>query len=328
MSTDIWHGLSEVPKEAKRSVVTLGNFDGVHRGHRAVLDRVVEEARARGDRAIALTFDPHPLAVHHPDHPPTLICGLDDRLDRMAESGLDAILVVRYSLEFAQQTAQEFVRTYIAEGLRASGVVIGHDTKFGRGNAGHADTMRELGEAMGFTVEVMDWAGSAPGAQRRYSSTWVRELLNAGDVAGAAKVLGEPHRLRGVVVHGDALGRTIGFPTANLAVDAGMIPANGVYAGWLTIASADDSIPAKREVGRRLPVAISVGVNVTVGGTELRVEAHVIDAEREDLDLYGAHVALDFADHRREMKDFGSVEALTVALGEDVEWCRGVLGLR
>lgn len=324
--TLIWRSLADVPADFGPTVVTLGNFDGVHLGHQAVLGRMVADARAAGLRAVAMTFEPHPLAVHQPDQPLQLITGLDDKLERLSATGVDAILVQQYTLDFAAQGPEEFVVTYLLEGLRAATVVIGHDTKFGAGNAGNADTMRELGRRHGFAVETMEWAGAANGTERRWSSTWVRELLGAGDVAGAARVLGRPHRLRGEVIHGDALGRDLGFRTANLDVAAGMIPAHGVYAGWFSVVDPGPSADGARLVGAALPAAVSLGVNWTVGGTEVRVEAHLIDLD--GLDLYGARATLDLVDRRRDMLDFGSLDALVIALGEDVEWCRAVLGLR
>ncbi len=321
--TEVWHSLAGVPDDFGPTVVTLGNFDGVHRGHQAVLATLVADARAAGRRSVAVTFDPHPQAVHRPENPPTLITGVEDRVERLAATGLDAVVVIRYTLEFAHQTPEEFVRSCFVDGLRAATVVIGHDTKFGWGNVGHADTMRELGAELGFEVEIVEWAGPPNDSDRRWSSTWVRQLLGVGDVAGAARILGRPHRLRGEIVPGDALGRDIGFPTANLAVYAGMIPAHGVYAGWVTVLEPGRSGDAAALGGRALPAAVSLGVNTTVGGTELRVEAHLIDIE--GFDLYGARVALDLVDRRRDMKKFGSIEELTAALAEDVEWCRGVL---
>ncbi len=321
--TAVWRSLAEVPADFGPTVVTLGNFDGVHKGHQAVLGALVDDARTAGLRSIAVTFDPHPQAVHHPESPPTLIAGIDDRVERLAATGLDGVVVIHYTLEFAHQTPEEFVSSCFVEGLRAATVVIGHDTTFGWGNVGHVDTMRELGARMGFDVEVVEWAGPSNGTDRRWSSTWVRELLESGDVAGAARVLGRPHRLRGKVVRGDALGGDLGFPTANLAVYAGMIPAHGVYAGRFTIVDPGPSADAAALVDEPLDAAVSLGINHTVGGTELRVEAHLID--RAGLDLYGARGALDLLERRRDMLDFGSIEALTVALGEDVEWCREVL---
>ncbi len=324
MTTAIWHGLADVPADGRGSVTTLGNFDGVHRGHQAVLGRVAELARERGERSVAVTFDPHPLAVHRPDSPPTLITGLEDRLERMAATGLDAILVVPYTLEFADQTGEEFVRDYLVDGLRASGVVIGHDTKFGHSDSEHAGRLRELGGEIGFSVEVLEWAGVTNGTDRRWSSTWVRELLETGRVREATEILGLPHRIRGTVVHGDDLGHQIGFPTANLDAYAGMLPAHGVYAAWLTVVGADGSADGAASEGRRFAAAVSLGRNLTVGGKDLRVEAHLPDAP--DFDIYGAKAAIDFVDRRRDMKDFGSIEALKVALGEDVTWLREVLG--
>lgn len=321
----VWRSLAEIP-DLGPAVVTLGNFDGVHRGHQAVLGAMVEDARARGHVALAMTFDPHPKAVHDPAHTPELITGLDDRLERLAATGLDGVLVVRYTLDFARQTPEEFVRDYLVSGMRAACVVVGRDTKFGRGNAGDVETMRGLGADLGFEVEIIDDACALSESGRRWSSTWVRELLDEGDLPAATEVLGREHRLRGTVIHGDALGREIGFPTANLDHTAGMIPRHGVYAAWLTVLDARGNANAGRLAEVRLPAAVSLGMNYTVGGTDLRIEAYVIDAT--GLDLYDAEVALDLVEWRRPMLDFGSLEALIAALGEDVDWCRERLGLR
>lgn len=318
-----WRSLADVPADLGPSVVTLGNFDGVHLGHQAVLSRMVADARERGQVAIAMTFDPHPKAVHDPAHPPVLITGVEDRLERLAATGLDGALVVRYTLDFAQQTAEEFVRRYLVEGLRAATVVVGQDTRFGRGNAGDVATMRDLGRKFGFAVEVIDDACAISQSGRRWSSTWVRELLEAGDLPGATDVMGRPHRLRGTVIHGDALGRTIGFPTANLDVTAGMIPRHGVYAGWLTVVDARTNELSRPLEGTRMMAAVSLGHNYTVGGSDLRVEAFALDAV--GIDIYDAEVVLDLIEWRRPMLDFGSLEALTAALDEDVSWTRQML---
>jgi riboflavin kinase/FMN adenylyltransferase len=319
----VWRSLAEVPRDLGQTIVTIGNFDGVHRGHQAVLETMIADAAARGQAAVAVTFDPHPKAVHDPAHQPELVTGLTDRLERLAATGLDGALVIEYTLDFAAQTPEEFVQTYLVSGLNAACVVVGRDTRFGRGNAGDVDTMRQLGTVHGFAVEVVDDACAISESGRRWSSTWVRELLEKGDLLGAADVLGRPHRLRGKVVHGDKLGRQIGFPTANVQVEDGMIPRHGVYAGWLTVADAGDNVGARTLVGEPLPAAISLGLNYTVGGTDLRVEAFVID--RDGLPLYDTEVTLDLVQWRRPMLDFGSLDALVAALGEDVEWCRSVL---
>ncbi|WP_062078254.1 bifunctional riboflavin kinase/FAD synthetase [Demequina globuliformis] len=321
----IWRALADIPSDLGDTAVTIGNFDGVHLGHQAVLSRMVADAREREQLAVAMTFEPHPKAIHDPAHPPVLITGLDDKLDRLAATGLDAVLVVEYTLEFAQQTPQEFVRRWLVDGLHAKTVVVGQDTKFGRGNAGDVDTMRALGSTMGFETDVISDACAVSEAGRRWSSTWVRDLVDNGRMVEAAEILGRPHRLRGVVEHGDKLGREIGFPTANLGVTGGMIPRHGVYAGYLEVLDARGNGAAVGLVGDRMPAAISIGINYTVGGGTLRVEGFAMD--RKGLDLYDAEVAFDLVQWRRPMLDFGSVEALIDALGADVAWCRDVLHL-
>lgn len=310
-----WTDLSQVPADFGPSVVTLGNFDGVHRGHRTVLTRMVADASRAGWSAVAVTFDPHPAQVHRPESAPELITGIADRLELLAETGLDAVLVVEYTLDFARATPEEFVRRYLVEGLRAGTVVVGHDVRFGRDNAGDLATMTELGRTYGFTVEVLqDVHGDNAGAgSRRWSSTWVRELLGEGDVVGAARILGRPHRVRGVVVHGDARGRGLGFPTANLSSDlTGMVPADGVYAGWLRRVGHPTDQP-----DGYLPVAISIGTNPTFDGVTRRVEAHV--PNRTDLDLYGEEVVVELVELLRPTVRFSSVEALIAQMDQDVE---------
>ncbi|NMM18210.1 MAG: bifunctional riboflavin kinase/FAD synthetase [Cellulomonas sp.] len=326
-----WTDLADVPTGYGPSVVTIGNFDGVHRGHVGVLQRMVGDARAVGARAVAVTFSPHPSQVHRPDTAPPLLTGDADRLELLAMTGLDAVLLLEYTLAFARQSAEEFVVRYLVEGLAARTVVVGHDVRFGRGNAGDLTTMIELGRTYGFTVEVIDdvaataiAATPVPGVapHRRWSSTGVRELLEAGDVAGAARVLGRPHRMRGIVVHGDARGRELGFPTANLAQDAtGMVPADGVYAGWLRPLGAPGA-PASVATDV-LPAAISVGTNPTFGGVQRRVEAYVLD--RSDLELYDREVVLEFVASVRPTVRFDSIDALVAQMRLDVESVRALL---
>ena len=323
--TLVWHSLADVPRDLGPTVVTVGNFDGVHKGHRAVLAELVSAAHARGAKAVALTFDPHPKAVHAPDHQPELITGIDDRIERISQTGVDGILIQEYTLDFAMATPEEFVRDYVVGGLGAVAVAVGGDTRFGRGNAGDIDTLRELGEQLGIDVDIIGDAADPHDGARRWSSTWVRELLDQGDLRAAADILGAYHRLRGTVIHGDKLGREIGFPTANLDVYAGFIPRHGVYAGWLEVVDPGDNASAAALVGERLPAAISLGINYTVGTEGLRVEAFVLD--REGLDLYGSRVALDLVEWRRPMLDFGGIEGLVAALHEDVAWTREVLGV-
>ncbi|MDM8085758.1 bifunctional riboflavin kinase/FAD synthetase [Cellulomonas cellasea] len=328
-----WTELADVPAGFGPSVVTIGNFDGVHRGHVGVLTRMVADARAAQAQAVAVTFSPHPQQVHRPDQAPPLLTGDVDRMELLAETGLDAVLMLEYTLDFARQSPAEFVERYLVGALGARTVVVGRDVRFGWGNEGDLSTMVELGERFGFDVEVIeDVAPGHDGAtpadepgegrladplRRRWSSTWVRELLAEGDVRQAARVLGRPHRIRGVVVHGDARGRELGFPTANLAPEAtGMVPADGVYAGWLRRtdrpAGSVDSV---------LPAAISIGTNPTFEGLRRRrVEAYVLD--RTDLDLYGEEVVLELVVRLRPTLRFESVDALVDQMRLDVERVR------
>ncbi len=321
----VFTDLDQVPDGFGPSAVTIGNFDGVHRGHQAVLGRLVRLAHADGLAAVAVTFDPHPAVVHRPQAAPELLTGLADRLDLLAATGLDAVLVIRYSLGFAAQGPQEFVTRYLTEGLGARSVVVGHDVRFGRDNAGTLATMVELGGEHGFEVVAVDDVGEclpeSAGARQRWSSSAARALLAEGDAAQAADVLGRPHRVRGTVVHGDARGRELGFPTANLGGIAGMVPADGVYAGWLRRPSLAAEKPGHPDV--RLPAAISIGTNPTFDGVERRVEAYVLD--RTDLDLYDEEVVLELVEHLRPTLRFDGIEPLVKQMHDDVARARSVL---
>jgi riboflavin kinase / FMN adenylyltransferase len=324
----IWNDPSDVPADFGPSVVTFGNFDGVHRGHQQVLSQLIRSARLSHAKAVAVTFDPHPALIHRPEAAPELIMGLDDKLEALGGLGLDAVLVVKYSLDLASLTAEEFVEQYLVDCLHASHVVIGHDARFGRGNSGDLDTMKALGEKFSFDVQVISEFGAEgyplhddDGTDRRCSSTWVREALQAGDVTTAASVLGRPHRMRGEVVHGAARGRDLGFPTANLASTAsGYIPADGIYAGWLV-----------DQAGTRWPAAISVGSNPTFDGVSRQVEAHVIDRPEEsvdDFDLYDQTVVVEFVSRLRGMVAYRGPEALVEQMGLDVLQAHDILFAR
>ncbi|MFB9378069.1 bifunctional riboflavin kinase/FAD synthetase [Kineococcus gynurae] len=325
-----WQGLKAVGDHAGPSVVTIGNFDGVHRGHAAVLQQVVAAARERDCAAIAVTFDPHPLQVLFPDRAPVVIAGLEHRLDLMDQQGLDATLVLEFTPELATWSPERFVREVFVETLRARAVVVGRDIRFGHRNAGDLQTLRDLGSALGFEVLVLDDQGEddrseAESGLPRFSSTAVREALATGDVRRAAEILGHPHRVVSTVVHGDHRGRELGYPTANLstaaAEQAGHVPADGVYAGWL---ERLDERPGA-EGGRRLAAAISVGTNPTFDGLERRVEAYCID--RTGLDLYGEQVAVEFVEMLRPTLRFDGIEALVEQMALDVQRCRELLGL-
>jgi riboflavin kinase/FMN adenylyltransferase len=324
-----WTSLDAVPAGFGPSVVTIGNFDGVHRGHQAVLGTVVGAARARGLPAVAVTFEPHPVAVLFPERAPAVLTAPDHRLDLLAATGLDAVLVLEFTREFARWSPERFVREVFVDALHAALVVVGRDTRFGHRNSGDVGTLRELGTALGFDVETVPEFGAGHGpevdgdgaAPRRWSSTWVRELLAEGYVARAAEVLGRPHRVTGIVVHGDHRGRELGYPTANLSRDAvGQVPADGVYAGWLVRPELPPDHP-----DAVLPAAVSVGTNPTFDGLERRVEAYVLD--RTDLDLYGERIAVEFVERLRPTLRFDGVGALVAQMGLDVARCRELLGV-
>ena len=314
-----WYGLDDIPADLGATVVTLGNFDGVHRGHREVLTRVVREAADRDALPVAVTFEPHPIAVLYPDRAPAAVMSLEQRLDALESVGLAAVLVIEVTREFAQQTPEEFVRGTFVDALGACAVVVGKDTRFGVRNSGDVDTLRELGGAHGFEVVALDDIGEGATEGARWSSTQLRAELLGGNVDHAAQILGRPHRVTGAVVHGDHRGRELGYPTANLSQDhEGLVPADGVYAGWLVRLDLDESAP-----DRTLPAAVSVGTNPTFDGHQRRVEAYVLD--RTDLDLYGERVAVEFVSHLRPTLRFESIDMLVEQMAQDVARCREIL---
>lgn len=314
-----WYALEDIPSDLGPTVVTLGNFDGVHRGHREVLGRVVREARERGATPVAVTFDPHPIAVLYPERAPASVMSLEQRLDALESVGLGAVLVLHFTREFAQQTPEEFVEATFVDGLRAVAVVVGKDTRFGVRNSGDVGTLTQLGDKHGFDVIALEDIGEAAPEGRRWSSTQLRAEILDGKVTHASEILGRPHRVTGTVVHGDHRGRELGFPTANLSQDhEGLVPSDGVYAGWLIRLDLEPDA-----VDRTLPAAVSVGTNPTFDGHQRRVEAYVLD--RTDLDLYGERVAMDFVSHLRPTLRFESIEALVTQMREDVARCREIL---
>ena len=318
---EVWYGAEQVPASLSApggpgAVVTMGIFDGVHRGHQAVLGRVVELSHelAHGDRrplAVAVTFDPHPRSVHQPEADLPLIASLTDRLASLGDLGLDAVLVITYTLDFAAQSPQDFVRTWLEGLLGARAVVVGDDVRFGCRNSGDATTLEQIGRDDGFEVEIVSKIRSDEG--RRWSSTWIRQCLKDGDMGRASQVLGRPHRLRGVVVRGLRRGRELGFPTANLeAATAGVVPPDGVYAGWLVRGGGADG------GGQRLPAAISIGTNPTFDDVPRRtVEAHVLG--RADLNLYGEEIGIELVERLRPMLAFDGLDPLLVQMRADIE---------
>lgn len=310
----VWRSLDTVAPHGP-CVVTIGVFDGVHRGHRAVVGQVVERARARGAAPVVVTFEPHPLEVLRPALAPKALSTPEHRAALLGAIGVEGVLLLPFDQELASWSPERFVDEVLVAALHAVEVIVGEDFRFGARAAGDIGTLRTLGGQRGFDVTALAPVGETG---HRWSSTYVRDRVALGDVGRAAHALNRPHRLEGPVAHGDKRGRELGFPTANVDVGAGAaVPADGIYAGWLL----------RPGTGQRLPAAISIGTNPTFDGEARRVEAYVLgfDDRPEELDLYGEHVALEFVARVRETVRFTTVEALVEQMHRDVAQVTGLL---
>ncbi|MEU9341710.1 bifunctional riboflavin kinase/FAD synthetase [Streptomyces sp. NPDC048278] len=305
-----WRGLEDIPEGWGRSVVTIGSYDGVHRGHQLIIRHAVDRARELGIPAVVVTFDPHPSEVVRPGSHPPLLAPHHTRAELMADLGVDAVLILPFTTEFSKLSAADFVVKVLVDKLHAKAVVEGPNFRFGHKAAGNVEFLVEQGKVYDFEVEVVDlFVRGEAGGGEPFSSTLTRRLVAEGDMAGAREILGRPHRVEGVVVRGAQRGRELGFPTANVeTLPHTAIPADGVYAGYL------------HAQGEVMPAAISVGTNPQFDGTERTVEAYAID--RVGLDLYGLHVAVDFLAYVRGQAKFDSLDALLEQMAEDVKRCR------
>ena len=309
-----WHGLDEVPDDWGASVVTIGVFDGVHLGHQRIVGRAVELADGEFP-VVVVTFDPHPDEVVRPGSHPPFLSTAHRRAELLAGLGVDAVCMLPFTYEFSQLGPDDFVRTVLVDRLHAAAVVVGEDFRFGHRAAGDVPLLATLGEKYEFSAEGVPLLVSGGVT---ISSSDIRARLESGQVEAAAALLGRPHRVEGVVVRGHMRGRALGFPTANLeSPPHTAIPGDGIYAGWLLRLDADG-----QEDGR-WPAAISVGPNATFGEAERTVETYALD--RDDLDLYGAHVAIDFTARLRGTERFDSVEALVAQMHRDVDRARQLL---
>ncbi|RCV53085.1 bifunctional riboflavin kinase/FAD synthetase [Marinitenerispora sediminis] len=318
-----WHGQeSEDAEPLGRgpAVVAVGVFDGVHRGHQEVLRRAGGHARRLGLPVVAVTFDPHPLAVLRPEAVPDALTTVRRRVELLRAHGAAEVDVLPFTPELARTPPDEFAAGVLADRWHAAAVVVGADFRFGHRAAGDVDELRTLGEKYHFTVDAVPLLGDP----EPVSSNRVRAAVARGDVAGAAADLGREHRLEGVVVHGAARGRELlGFPTANLSGTPGAaVPADGVYAGWLSLLPEERGGAGARAESR-WPAAVSVGTNPQFDGTVRTVEAYALD--RDDLDLYGRAVAVEFTARIRGQQRFDSVDALIAAMDRDVDRAREIL---
>lgn len=292
------------------AVVVLGNFDGVHLGHRAVIKRAVEAGRESGSKVIAASFDPHPKSVIRPGTEPWLLSSPDVRRELLLGCGVDEVRFIRFDSELARKSPEDFVRDVLVADLDAAEVVVGENFRFGyKAAGGFEDLQRAMIEAGGkaYSVEIQ----SLNGADELISSSRIRALVSEGDAEGAARLLGRPYAVRGEVVEGDRRGATIGFPTANLAPDPRvMIPARGVYAGHAEVL---------RGGSERYAACTNVGVAPTFDRQENRIEAYLLDF---DGDLYGETVEISFSQRLRPEKKFSGVEELKAQISADVDRTR------
>lgn len=315
------------PAQPPEAVVTIGNFDGVHRGHQALIRQVVQEAAARRLESAVVTFEPHPRLVLRPDQPVRLLSTLEDKIEQLARLGVDELVVWRFDHQTQQLTAEEFLQR-LCRWVRVRRLIHGPGFALGRGRQGTPPVIAEIGRRLGFEVEALHpllvslptvpghTPPGEPAAPVPVSSSAIRAMIEAGQVSAAAAALGRPPTLTGIVVPGERLGRALGFPTANLEVpEVQVIPADGVYAAWAEL------FPGTPRARRR-PAAVSIGTRPQFGGTRRVVEAHLLDF---DGDLYGTRMRLHFVARLRGQQRFSRVEELVEQMRRDVARVRHVL---
>jgi len=309
-------GSRSLEKPLRRAVLTVGNFDGVHVGHRAIMDTVTGRAEAVGGEAAVYTFEPHPRKVLLPERAPRLLTTLDQKLERLEELGVDVVIVEPFDRSFASLPAERFVREILHERIHPVEVYVGYDFRYGRDREGSMRTLTELGPHLGFAVTIIP---EVTVGDRDVNSTRIRELLEAGRVEEAAELLARPYCVRGEVVEGERRGRTIGFPTLNLAPENEILPARGVYAGRVRFLD-----PGDPPQGAVLDSGTNVGRRPTFHEQEALVpEAHLLDFEG---DVYGRRVELTFEHHLRAERRFEGVEALRAQIARDADEARRRLG--
>ena len=311
-------GSGSLNRPLQKPIVTVGNFDGLHVGHRAITDTVVARARANGGTAIFYTFNPHPVRVLRPDRAPRLITTHEQKVELLEQAGIDALIVENFDTEFATTTAEKFIREILFGRIQPLEVYVGYDFHFGRDREGSMGLLTELGPKLGFSVTIIPEI-TIGGSD--VNSTRIRKLLTESRVEEAGRMLGRTYSIRGRIVQGDQRGRTVGFPTANLDPENEILPAAGVYAGRFFF--IDEGSP---ERGAELPAVMNVGTRPTFEGDgRTHAEAHLIDFKG---DVYGRHVEMSFLTRLREERRFPDVEALREQIASDVGAARKILGLR
>jgi riboflavin kinase / FMN adenylyltransferase len=289
------------------SVITIGNFDGVHRGHREIFRNLSSCAVQRGLQSVVVTFEPHPLKVLSVENVPPMITTFEQKIVLIGSAGVDYLVVVPFTAEFARTTAEDFVRDMLCGSLGMRHIIIGHDYAFGKGREGNYQTLELIGAEKGFTVEDMEPVGEAGIV---FSSSLARRLIAAGDMEGASVILGRFHMISGSVVHGRDIGHTIGFPTANIATRNELLPPDGVYA---VMVSLDGSL---------VKGACSIGLNPTFPGGSRAIEVFMLDYAGQ---VYGREIAVCFVQRLRDIQKFAGVPELVDAISRDVQQTREIL---
>ncbi|MGA7829046.1 MAG: bifunctional riboflavin kinase/FAD synthetase [Geobacteraceae bacterium] len=303
----IYRTIEQIPAPFPQAVVTVGNFDGVHLGHRALFKKIRQAAKKQSGVSVVVTFAPHPLKVLAPERDFRLITTYAEKERLIAESGIDVLVIVPFSREFSDLPAEDFVRDILVGVIGMKSLVVGFDYVFGRNRSGDVDLLRSLGEEIGFSVEVLEQVGNE---ETGFSSSMVRELISSGDVRGVVSLLGRHFSVGGEVVHGFHRGRQLGFPTANIEVEEELLPKPGVYAvkvegdGWLRDG------------------ACNIGNNPTFYASRVTVEVHILDF---DADLYGSSLRIYFVERVRNEREFPDILSLQESIRNDVSRCREIL---
>ena len=300
----------DLNRSFKSPVLTIGNFDGVHRGHQLIFRRVREQAQRIGGESVAYTFDPHPVELFNPDSDPFLLLPVEERLRLIGELGIQVIICAPFTRAFANLTAEEFVRDILFRQIGVRKVFVGQNTSFGRGREGSSGLLKEFGQRMGFEVEIVEAVGMGG---LPVSSTRIRTLIRQGKMEGAAELLGRNHFLLGEVVHGHGRGgEKLGFPTANLKVGRVLVPSPGIYAVWVFVD------------GRRYPGVANLGWNPTFRDQKFSIEVHILDFKR---DLYGQNLKVEFVQHLRDEVTFRGPEELIAQIKRDILLTKEILRL-
>jgi riboflavin kinase/FMN adenylyltransferase len=308
---NVFSSLDEISDDFRGAVATIGNFDGVHLGHQYIFQKVILQARQEKSRTVVITFEPHPKMVLHPERKPFyLITSLEEKIARIAETGMDGLLLLPFSLEFSHTTARKFIRSILWDKLRIKKIFIGHDYTFGRGREGNETFLAVAGEQLGFAVEVIS---AFKVGETIISSTLTRNMILEGRVKEAAAYLGRPYNLSGVVIAGHRRGRDLGFPTANLRPDKALVPAQGIYAVRLLLE------------GKAHQGVLNIGFNPTFSDNTLSVEVHIFDFDEE---IYGKRLEVLFIDRIRDERKFDGPAQLVEQIRRDVETAREILSVR